>query len=112
MSVIDFPINKCCKCGARATKKVEYEYFDVVGPIDTKHYCDVHFPAPMTENQLRLLLDQRDSEIEELRVALAATTRNLRTLETAFRDKDPKFADIVSMNAAGNERVLDKIIRK
>jgi hypothetical protein len=73
MNVVTLEFKKCCQCGNRATKKLELLEFDergVVGPAEPKHYCDQHFPSAMDEVQLRLLLDVRDAEIEQLRSLL------------------------------------------
>lgn len=45
---------------------------------------------------------------KEMFAALDATTKNLRTLERALRDSDPKLADIIAVNATGNEQTLVK----
>lgn len=69
-NVSQFPTKKCCECGARATKTLELCDLDTGAKVDPKLYCDAHFPTPLDEDGLRLLLDARDAEIGKLRTAL------------------------------------------
>ncbi len=73
MNIVTLKFDKCCECGARATKKLELLEVDergAVGSVPPKHYCDAHFPEPLDDTQLRLLLDVRDSEIGHLKAVI------------------------------------------
>jgi|ERR1700692_1557731 len=65
-SVVHLEFTKCCECGARATRKLELVDADNAGPVIFKHFCNVHFPEPMTDDELRLLVDRRDATIADL----------------------------------------------
>jgi hypothetical protein len=65
MNVTTFPTKKCCQCGDRATRVVSI--FDEFGhPAGEKLFCAEH-GEPLDDDGLRLLLDQRDAEIAQLR---------------------------------------------
>lgn len=69
-NLVQFPTRKCVECGALGNK--EFALVSETGEAFSKFYCDKHLPRPMDEDQLRLLLDVRDSEIAALRVAAQA----------------------------------------
>lgn len=81
MNIVNLEFPKCCECGVRATKKLELVEFDergVVGPADPKHYCDAHFPQPLDDIQLRLLVDRRDATISDIAQTMADAIAVLR----------------------------------
>lgn len=89
MTIVPLTFHKCCECNERGTEKLELLEFDergIVGPADPKYYCKVHFPQPLDDIQLRLLVDKRDAEIVDL----------VQTMEDALallRDTDVKSVE-------------------
>lgn len=73
-NITSFPTKICCECGARATKTLELCDMDTGAKVKPKLYCDAHFPTPLDEDGLRLLLDARDREIAQLKAELAKRT--------------------------------------
>ena len=69
-NVVELPTRKCIECGARATRSLELFDVDSGVPAVPKLYCDAHFPVPLNEDGLRLLVDKRDAEIGRLRDVL------------------------------------------
>lgn len=90
MSVIELQFSKCCECGARATKKLEFVEHEMIsgevtplGPTIIKHYCSLHFPKPLDRDELALLLDDRDAEIAKLREACRIALLHAPTIRLA-----------------------------
>lgn len=98
-NVTEFPTQKCCECGARATLMLELENFDTGQPV-TKGYCETHFPRPLTEDDLRLLVDARDQEIAILKQRLSELARAADTAELLLRNDYPAEAASLRQHVA------------